>query len=68
VSTVGQIEKRTQIRIVALLRDRLGYEYLGDWTDRVGNRNIDAELLTAFLKQQGYDDTLISRANRSAKW
>lgn len=68
MSTVGQIEKRTQIRIVALLRDRLGYEYLGDWTDRVGNRNIDAELLTAFLKQQGYDDTLISRANRSAKW
>jgi hypothetical protein len=34
MSTVGQIEKKTQRRIVKLFRDTLGYDYLGDWTDR----------------------------------
>jgi len=40
MSTVGQIEKRTQQRVVKLCREQLGYDYLGDWTDREGNRNI----------------------------
>jgi type I restriction enzyme R subunit len=63
VSTVGQIEKRTQQRVVALFRDTLGYDYLGDWTDRVGNRNIEEALLREFLRdKQGYDDALITRA------
>ena len=30
MSTVGQIEKRTQARIVALFQERLGYDYLGN--------------------------------------
>ena len=34
MSTVGQIEKKTQARVVTLFRERLGYDYLGDWTDR----------------------------------
>ena len=34
MTTVGQIEKRTQARVVRLLRDKLGYEYLGDWLER----------------------------------
>ena len=34
MSTIGQIEKRTQNRVVALFRDRLGYDYLGNWIDR----------------------------------
>jgi len=34
VTTVGQIEKKTQARVVALFRDTLGYTYLGDWRDR----------------------------------
>ncbi len=61
---VGERERRTQRRIVALFRDRLGYDYLGDWTDRLGNRNIEEEYLCRFLRDtQGYDDdALITRA------
>jgi len=40
MTTVGQIEKKTQARIVALFRDWLGYGYLGNRMDR-DNRNID---------------------------
>jgi type I restriction enzyme R subunit len=62
MSNVGQKEKKTQERVVKLFRDSLGYEYLGNWSDGVGNRNIVHPLLTAFLKRQGYDDALIARA------
>jgi len=37
---VGEIEKRTQARVVALSRERLHYDYLGDCSDK-DNRNID---------------------------
>lgn len=68
MSTVGQIERATQQRVVKLFRDQLGYDYLGDWGSRPDdqnisrNRNIDTDLLSRFLKKQGYDDALISRA------
>ena len=69
MTTVGQIEKKTQARVVALFQDRLGYGYLGNRIDR-DNRNIEPELLTSWLKQQGVSDALISRAlhelNRAA--
>jgi type I restriction enzyme R subunit len=62
MSTVGQIEKKTQARVVKLFRDNLGYKYLGDWTDREDNRNIEPDMLRAFLIKQGYDEALIKRA------
>jgi type I restriction enzyme R subunit len=62
MSTVGQVEKKTQRRVVKLFRDTLRYEYLGDWTDREGNANIEEGLLRAWLKKQGVDDTLVARA------
>lgn len=34
MSNVGQVEKKTQQRIVKLFRESLDYDYLGDWTDR----------------------------------
>jgi type I restriction enzyme R subunit len=65
MSKVGQIERKTQERVVKLFRDALGYEYLGNWIDRDANRNIENAYLHAFLKQQqGYDDVLITRAMR----
>ncbi len=62
MSTVGQIEKKTQERVVKLFVDSLGYEYLGNWIDRVGNRNVNHGLLRGLLERQGYDDALIARA------
>ncbi len=63
MSTVGEIEKRTQHRIVKLFSEQLGYDYLGDWTDREDNRNIEEKLLRTFLRdKQSYDERLIARA------
>ncbi|UVA81714.1 type I restriction endonuclease subunit R [Pandoraea commovens] len=61
MSTVGQIEKKTQERVVKLFVESLGYEYLGNWIDRVGNRNVEHALLVRFLRRQGHDDALIVR-------
>ncbi|MEP7198656.1 MAG: type I restriction endonuclease subunit R [Chloroflexota bacterium] len=62
MSTVGQIERATQNRVVKLFRDVLKYDYLGNWEERENNRNIEESYLRAFLKRQGHSDTLISRA------
>jgi len=51
MNTVGQIERKTQDRVVKLFQEKLGYEYLGNWIDRPQNRNIEPLLLIAFLEQ-----------------
>src|SRR3989344_1000961 len=58
----GQPERRTQNRIVALFRDRLKYEYLGNWEDRLENSNIEEAEVRKYLSGRGYSDTLIARA------
>src|SRR5687768_603255 len=60
--TVGQIERRTQNRVVSLFQERLGYEYLGNWEDREGNSNIEEEILIEYLSSQGHSKTLIDKA------
>src|SRR5437867_4352068 len=62
MSAVGQPERATQNRVIALFRDELGYCYLGDWTDREGNSNIEEGLLTAWLTKSGYAPAQISSA------
>jgi len=62
MSKVGQIERATQNRIVKLFRDQLGYDYLGNWEERSGNRNIEEKYLRVFLQEQGTSDVLINRA------
>ena len=64
MSNVGQRERATQSRIVQFFQTDLGYRYLGDWQARAGNKNIDVDLLTAWLKGQGVSDALIARAIR----
>ena len=62
MNTVGQIERRTQNRIVGLFRQELHYDYLGNWEDRPNNRNIEDGYLRPFLQRQGCRGDLIDRA------
>ena len=62
MSDIGKPERVTQNRVVALFKNELGYSYLGDWTDRAGNSNIEEGLLTAFLQTSGNTPAQISRA------
>jgi hypothetical protein len=39
-ATVGQPERATQNRSIALFRNELRYRYLRDWADRDGNGTI----------------------------
>ncbi len=52
MSTVGQIERATQNRVIKLLREQLGYTYLGNWEVRQDNSNIEERYLRPFLKRQ----------------
>jgi type I restriction enzyme R subunit len=54
MTPIGQSERATQNRIIAMFRDELGYRYLGDWIDRSGNSNIEEGLLSAWLTKSGY--------------
>lgn len=67
MSNVGQVERMTQDRVVKLLRDQLGYKYVGNWETRVGNANIEVELLEANLSARGYSDAAIAKAIATLK-
>ena len=62
MSTVGQPERATQNRVIALFRDELHYHYLDDWTDRNDNSNIEEGQLSAWLTKSGYAPAQISVA------
>lgn len=62
MNDIGKPERVTQNRVVDLFRDTLGYEHLGDWTDRAGNSNIEESLLTAYLLKAAYSTEQISTA------
>ena len=62
MSNIGDIERKTQVRVIKLFTDELRYEYLGDWQDREDNSNIEEKNLTAYLESKGYKAELISRA------
>lgn len=58
---IGEIERKTQNRVVALVQDSLGYEYLGDLTE-YDNENIIEVQLRKSLKDRGYSKVLVDRA------
>jgi len=62
MSKVGQLERKTQNRIVKLFQDRLKYKHLGNWEDRENNSNVEEEYLRTFLQKKKYSETLIKKA------
>jgi type I restriction enzyme R subunit len=67
MSDVGQIERKAQDRVVGLIGQILGYEYLGNWEYREGNSNIEVELLAQNLRARGYDRPLINKVLNKLK-
>lgn len=65
---VGQLECKTQNRIVSLFHERLGYDYLGNWEDRDDNSNVEEELLRTYLNgTKKYSAILINKAINKLK-
>ncbi|WP_343732640.1 HsdR family type I site-specific deoxyribonuclease [Duganella sp.] len=62
MNNVSKPERATQERVIDLFTQKLGYRYLGDWSEREGNHCIDEGLLTAYLKGRGYSAAHISAA------
>ena len=62
MNEIGKRERATQDRIISLFQDELGYRFLGDWSDRVGNSNIEEGLLTSYLTKNGYSQEQVNRA------
>lgn len=59
---IGQAERITQDRVIRLFQKELCYCYLGDWSDRADNSNIEEGLLASYLEKQGYSATQINMA------
>ncbi|MGE6649613.1 type I restriction endonuclease subunit R [Shewanella colwelliana] len=64
MSNVGQLERKTQNRVVKFFKEQLDYDYLGDWEYREGNSNIETDLLTKWLKDRDVSEALIKRTLR----
>ncbi len=62
MTQVGELERKTQRRVIRHFRDRLGYTYLGDWHERDDNRNIEPDHVSRFLRRQGHTPALITKA------
>ncbi len=62
MSDIGKPERITQERVIKLFHDELHYTFLGNWADRPDNSNIEAGLLTPFLRRSGYTAEAISTA------
>jgi type I restriction enzyme R subunit len=62
MSTVGQIERKAQDKVIKLFEEKLCFEYLGNWEYRDDNGNVEVKLLTQNLKARGYDANLINKA------
>ncbi|MDX9788594.1 MAG: HsdR family type I site-specific deoxyribonuclease [Salinivirgaceae bacterium] len=62
MNRIGQSERATQNRIIALFQDELHYRYLGDWSDRDGNSNIEEKRLRTYLTESGYTPAQINVA------
>ncbi len=68
MNRIGQAERATQKRLIALLRDQLHYTYLGNWEERDNNSAIEEELLRTYLQETDqYSPELIKKAIEALK-
>jgi type I restriction enzyme R subunit len=67
MTIIGQPESVTQNRVIALFCEELGYKFLGDWSHRPGNSNIEDDLLTTYLVRNGYSQAQISVATHKLR-
>jgi len=61
MSSIGDIEKVTQNRLIKLFEDELDYDFLGDWKDKEDNSNIEVQLLSNWLSEQHYSTDIINK-------
>ncbi|MEZ0181917.1 type I restriction endonuclease subunit R [Flavobacterium oncorhynchi] len=62
MSTIGQIERISQQRIIQLFKEQLGYSYHGNWEERENNSNIEEKYLASYLYKQGYNVAEFTKA------
>ncbi len=62
MNDVGQLERLTQDRVIQFFQHELGFDYLGNWKDRIGNSNVEEDFLTDYLESQSYEQEIIRRA------
>ena len=62
MTDVGQKERVTQNRVIALFQERLGYRYLGNWEDEERNHPVEDLILFGHLQSVGYSDKVIQKA------
>lgn len=60
MSSIGQVERTTQNRVVQLFKTQLQYRYLGSWEEK-GGSNIEEGLLRTHLLHH-YDAALVDKA------
>ena len=63
MTKVGQIERETQNRLVKLLQEKLGYNYLGNWEKQYNSNLIESEYL-AFQASRGVSVDLAKKSYR----
>lgn len=57
VGTVGQPERATQDRVIALFRDERRYRDLGDGADRLGNSHMGHVAQSTMVKTSRWPDS-----------
>jgi type I restriction enzyme R subunit len=62
MNEIGKPERVTQERVIKLFVEELGYRYLGDWTSRDNNSNVETKILSAWLTERGHTGAQISAA------
>jgi type I restriction enzyme R subunit len=62
MNDVGQVERKTQERVVQLFQNSLSFDYLGNWEYRADTSNVEVDLLAQNLRARGYRDVPIGKA------